>query len=143
MLKIFIDTNIAIRFLIQDNHRKAADCVKLFELIETGEIRAYTSSFVIAEFLFVLIKQYKYSKKTVVDAAVSFLNLRNMTLIESGNTPLALKLYRQHSIKYGDCLIATQVPEKAILVTYDEDFAKIPGLKPQKPDEVLKKGWPF
>lgn len=139
MLKIFIDTNIAIRFLVQDDPHKTAGCVRLFEMIEMGEIRAYTSSFVIAEFLFVLIKKYKYPIIKVIDAAVSFLNLRNMTLIESGNTPLALKLYRQYSIKYGDCLIATQVPAKAILATYDQDFAKIPGLKSQKPDEIVKK----
>lgn len=137
MLKVFIDTNVAIRFLVQDDPHKARDCAKLFELIETGEIRAYTSSFVIAEFLFVLIKQYKYPKIKVAEAAASFLNLRNMTLIESGNTSLALKLYRQYSIKYGDCLIATQVPVKTILVTYDEDFAKIPGITPQKPDSIL------
>lgn len=139
MLKVFIDTNIAIRFLVQDDPLKAASCARLFGMIETGEIRAYTSSFVIAEFLFILIKQYKYPKIKVVNAAVNFLNLRNMTLIESGDTSLALKLYHQHSIKYGDCLIATQVPAKAILVTYDEDFAKIPGLKSQKPDEIIKK----
>jgi predicted nucleic acid-binding protein len=92
---------------------------------------------VIAEFLFVLIKQYKYPKIKVIDAAISFLNLRNMTLIESGDTSLALKLYHQYSIKYGDCLIATQVPEKATLVTYDQDFGKIPGLKSQKPEAIL------
>jgi predicted nucleic acid-binding protein len=138
MLKIFIDTNIAIRFLVQDDPRKSADCAKLFEMIGAGGIRAYTSSFVIAEFLFVLIKQYKFPKIKVVDAAISFLKLRNMTLIEPGDTSLALKLYRQYPIKYGDCLIATQVPPKAVLVTYDEDFAKLPGLKFQKPDEVVK-----
>ncbi len=106
-------------------------------MIETGEIRAYTSSFVIAEFLYVLVKQYKYPKIKVVDAALSFLKLRNMTLIESGDTSLALKLYRQYSVKYGDYLIATQVPQNAFLVTYDEGFAKIPGLKPKKPDEIV------
>ena len=137
MVKAFIDTNIVIRFLVQDAPHKAAACAKLFEMIEAGEIRAYTSSFVIAEFLFVLIKQYKYPKIKVIDAAISFLNLRNMTLIESGDTSLALKLYHQYSIKYGDCLIATQVPEKATLVTYDQDFGKIPGLKFQKPEAIL------
>ncbi len=138
MLKAFIDTNIAIRFLVQDDPRKSADCARLFEMIEAGEIRAYTSSFVIAEFLFVLIKQYKYPKAKVVDAAISFLKLRNMTLIESGDTSLALKLYRQYPIKYSDCLIATQIPQKAVLMTYDQDFNKIPGLKIQKPDAIVK-----
>lgn len=65
--------------------------------------------------------------------------MRQLTLIETTNTKTALGLLKKYRIKYGDCLIATQVPPKAILVTYDEDFAKIPGLKSQKPDEIIKK----
>ncbi|OGF21685.1 hypothetical protein A2Y83_03480 [Candidatus Falkowbacteria bacterium RBG_13_39_14] len=65
--KYFLDTNIFLRFLIQDEISKVAECQKLFEFIESGEIKAITSSLVLAELTWTGLSFYKIKKNAMVD----------------------------------------------------------------------------
>ena len=125
MTKVFIDSNIFIRLLTQDDPKKASDCIGFFEAIDLGQLRPYLSNVVILEIQFVLIRLYKFPKEKVMNDIQKLLSLRNLTLIEKTNTVAALSFYKKHNIKYGDCLIATQIPKGVKLVSYDEEFTKI------------------
>ena len=126
MTKAFIDTSVFIRFLTRDDQQKFNDCVRFFELVEEGKIRPYTSNIVILEIQFVLVKLYNFPKDKVLLDIEKLLSLRNLTLIDKTDTIKALALYKKHNIKFADCLIATQVPTSTKLVTYDEEFSKVP-----------------
>lgn len=136
-MKVFIDTSILIRFLTHDLPDKVNECERIFELIKEGRIRPYISNVVYMEIIFVLTRQYKFKKSIVVKVLEDLLNLRNMTIIEKTDTKQALQLYKNTNIKYGDCLIATQIPKGVALVTYDTDFSKLPSLKPITPAKIF------
>lgn len=136
MTKVFIDSNIFIRYLTQDDPKKASDCIRLFEMIEQGQLRPYTSNIVILEIQFVLIKQYKFLKAGVIEDIRTLLSLRNLTLIEKTDTKAALLLYKKYNIKFGDCLIATQIPKGVKLVSYDKEFQKI-GIATSTPKDFI------
>ena len=136
-MKIFIDTSILIRFFTHDLPDKVAECERIFEIIKEGKIKPYISNVVYMELVFVLTRQYKFKKNIVVKALEDLLNIRNLTLIEKTNTKQALEFYKKNNIKYGDCLIATQVPKGVILVAYDKDFSKISSLKSITPAEIF------
>lgn len=125
MKKVFIDTSVFIRFLTQDDREKFEECESFFKEIELGKLRPYASNIVILEIIFVLARIYKFPLKTILTRLKVLLQLRNLNLIEKTNTPQALKLLGRFDVKYGDCLIATQLPVRALLVTYDEDFKKM------------------
>lgn len=135
-MKVFIDTSIFVRFLTHDVSTKVAECERLFELIKDGKIKAYISSVVFMELVFVLTRQYKFDKETVITALTNLLTLRNLAVIEETNTKQSLLLYKEYNIKYGDCLIATQIPKEVVLVTYDSEFTKIPNLPVKTPAEI-------
>lgn len=136
MIKIFIDTSIFIRFLTKDIPEKYDECENLFQVIQNGEAKAYISNFVLFEIVFVLTRQYKFPKKKVFSILNQIHKIRNLTLIEKTDTSKALKLYKEYNIKYGDCIITTQIPKGVTLVTYDRDFSQIPALKPLTPAKV-------
>ncbi|MBI3103420.1 PIN domain-containing protein [Candidatus Daviesbacteria bacterium] len=136
-MKIFIDTSVLIRFFTHDLPAKVEECEKIFEAIKEGKIKPYISNVVLMELIFVLTRQYKFKKDVVVKVLEDLLNIRNLTVIEKTNTKDALRFYKSSNIKYGDCLIATQVPQDVILVAYDKDFSKIPSLKSLTPAEVF------
>lgn len=138
MKKIFIETSVFIRFLTKDDKRKLQDCIRLFRRVEVGKTRPYTSNIVIQEILFVLTRIYNFSKSEVIKDIQKILELRNMSLIEKTDTKTALGLFKKHAVKYGDCLIATQVPKGVKLVTYDKDFSKIKALAVTTPAELTK-----
>ena len=138
MAKVFVDTSVFIRFLTKDDIEKYEDCREFLGKIEEGQIRPYISNIVVLEIQFVLIRGYKFPKKEVLKDIEEILSLRNLTLIERSDTKKALSLYKKYNIKYPDCLISLQCPEGAKIVTYDEDFAKLPGIHAAKPADFLK-----
>lgn len=135
-MKVFIETSIFIRFFAKDDERKYEECVKLFSFIKEGKLNPYVSNIVLLEILFVLTRLYKFSKSEVIKDIRRILLLRNMTLIEKTNTREALSLWEKYNIKYGDCLIATQIPKNTTIVTYDADFSKISSLSSKTPGEI-------
>jgi len=134
--KLFLETSIFIRYFTEDDPRKFQDCVRLLEIIEKGKLRPYTSNIVVFEILFVLTRIYQFSKKDVIEAIKKILTLRNLALIEKTNTKRAIKLFEKYSIKFPDCLIATQIPQGVKIVTYDDDFKKIDGLTSIDPANI-------
>lgn len=137
MNRIFIDTSIFIRFLTQDIPEKYSECEMLFKLVQDGEIKSYISNLVLFEIVFVLGRQYKFPKKRILQILSQILKIRNITVIEKTDTIEALKLYDQYNIKYGDCVITTQIPKGVTIVTYDTDFSKIPSLKSATPAQIF------
>ncbi|MBI2086017.1 PIN domain-containing protein [Candidatus Daviesbacteria bacterium] len=137
MDKIFIDTSIFIRFLTKDIPEKYEECENLFKIIQNGEAKSYISNFVIFEIVFVLTRQYKFPKKRVLQILDQILKIRNIIVIEQTDVTKAVKFYNKYNIKYGDCVIATQIPKGVSIVTYDADFSKIPSLKSITPAEIF------
>ncbi|HBL52033.1 MAG TPA: hypothetical protein DDZ05_02335, partial [Candidatus Blackburnbacteria bacterium] len=82
---------------------------------------------------------YKFPKLGVIADLQKILQLRNVVLIEKTDTEKALLLFKRHAIKYGDCLISTQVPKSVVLISYDSDFGKIKGLKVSTLSDVISK----
>lgn len=61
--RYFLDSNIFLRPIVKDDPEKVRDCERLFEKIERGAIKAFTSNLVLAEILWVGIGFYKIKKK--------------------------------------------------------------------------------
>lgn len=138
-MKLFFDTNIFLRFFITESPRFNQECIQLIDFVKRGVIAPYTSNVVLLEFQCVLLKTYKQPKQTIIRDINSILDLRNLHLIENTDFKKAIKYYQNHNVKFGDCLIATQIPPNCHLCTYDEDFRKISSLSIITPAQAIKK----
>lgn len=124
----FIDTNIFLRALINDNARKYTEVVAFLEAVKKGRYKACSSSVVLAEIIWTLLSYYKLSKTDVVKSIEGIVNLNGLTFIENQSSAGALDLYKTHNVKYIDCLIYSglQKTEKDwVVVSYDTDFDKL------------------
>jgi len=135
--KIFLDTNVWLRFLLQDVKEQGEDCMKLMGLVEAGQFRPYTSAIVLLELQYVLTVVYKIARRAVIEDIGTILETRGLVLLEKTNFRKAFEVYRQEKIKLADCLVATALPAKMILCSYDQDFRKVSGLVVKTPAEVL------
>lgn len=136
MTKLFLDTNVWIRFFARDNNQ--FEIVKrLLQAIEQGKFAPYTSSIVLLEVSYVLQKNYDVPREKIYECLETIIKLRGTTVIDKTSTKRALKIFRQTGMKLGDCLIASQIPKGATLVTFDKEFAKIKGLIVKTPAELL------
>ncbi len=138
MKKIFIDTNVWLRFLVGDQKTQYEACKKLIALNEEGKFRIYTSTIVLLEIIYTLSSFYRVKKKAIISDIKAILSSRNLTLIEKTDFKKALILYQKHNIKLADCLIATQLQKNVVLCTYDRDFKKIKNVFSVTPQEIVK-----
>lgn len=135
--KIFLETSILIRFFTRDQEEKFQHVSRLFEHISSGEFRPYTSNVVFLEVFYVLTSTYHFIRADVIKDLHRLLTLRNLVFIEKTNTPAALDIFQNFHIKFGDCLIATQVPKHVALVTYDANFFKLKHIRVATPADIL------
>ncbi len=132
MTKLFLDTNIWLRFFLKDNDQ-FQDVSQLITQIEEGKFLPYTSSVVFLEIVFVLQKIYHLGQTKIITCLQSILEVRNLTLIDKTDTKKALEYFRKYGIKYSDCLIASQIVPKMTLVTYDKELSKIKMIETSSP----------
>ena len=138
MRKLFLDTNIFLRFFLRDDEGQYQNVCKLFSKIEEGKFKPYASSIVFLELNYVARSIYKLPIHEVLDYIEAVRKMRGMTVVEKTDTKGAINLYRKYKVKLGDCFIASQLPKGAILCSYDDDFKKIKEIQVQAPDEILK-----
>ena len=123
MQQKILDTNILVRFLLNDNEKQVDKIEQLFNLSSFSSL--IIPDLVIAEVIFVLLSVYKYEKKVVIDHIESLLHteifVTNKTLISQ-----ALYLFKTNTISFVDAYLCAQsIVEQKSLVTFDKRLQKI------------------
>lgn len=140
-MRYFLDTNILIRVIAEEDKKTFLDCLNLLNLIKQGKIKASISTIVFAEVAWVLKSPYKFTKSKIIKYLKSILALKNLKLTDSLDLKKAVNLYSKYNIKFTDCLVAANndlLNKKAILISYDKDFDKLP-IKRIEPEKIVKK----
>jgi len=124
----FLDSNIFLRPIIKDDLKKVKDCEKLFEEIERGKIKTFTSNLILAEIIWVGASFYKIKKEDLIRVIKGILDFKNLKIIDNFNSRLAVKIYEENPVKFIDALIASNpliFNKKVKVVSYDKDFDKL------------------
>ena len=135
----FIDTNIFLRVLVQDDIKLAKDCIQLLKNVKEGKLKAVTNSLVLAEIVWTLQSFYKLSKRQTVRALKGILNLKGLTIRDQYNPQDAIFIYEKRKVKYIDAAIASIeqiMAKKWIIISYDADFDKLSVIR-KEPKEVI------
>jgi len=140
-MKYFIDSNIFLRYLLQDNKKMYQECLHFFNCSKKSGKNIYTSSIIFTEVYWVLLKVYCLPKKEIILFLQSVLSFKTLRFTEFFNLSLALNLLSKHNVKFIDCLISAHSDiQKGImaLVSYDRDFDKL-GIKRLEPSDLSEK----
>jgi predicted nucleic acid-binding protein len=135
MKKVFIDTNIFLRFLTKDDSSKYEKCKEIFKKAMEGEIVLATSAMVIAELIWTLISYYKVSKTDVIEKVSIIVSTESLHLPEKNLIMDALVLYGRKNIDYIDAYNAVSMRRQGLseIYSYDEDFDAIEGIQRMEP----------
>ena len=130
MLKI-LDSNLIIRFLLDDDPVKAKDVETL--LLNSSD-RLILTDVNLAEIVWVLTSFYKIPKSSVVEKLQNFLAIPT---IDADKKLLseALTIYKKYNIDYIDAyhIAFAQKESIEVIYSYDKDFDKVEGIKRQEP----------
>ena len=135
MKKVFIDTNIFIRFLTRDDNSKYKKCKEIFKKAVEGKIVLATSAMVIAELIWTLMSYYKVSKADVIEKVSIIVGTESLHLPEKNLIMDALVLYGRKNIDYIDAYNAVSMRRQGLseIYSYDEDFDAIEGIQRKEP----------
>jgi len=134
----FIDTNIFIRYLVNDIPDKAVACKELFLSAERGEVNLVTSESVIAEIVFVLSSSnagYGLNKGEVADILRLVLSIRGLHVPEREKLLIATELYVAHGIDFEDALTVVEMEKAGTreVYSYDKHFNRVPNIQRLEP----------
>ena len=131
----FVDTNIFLIFLVNDDQVQANACEGLFRDSIQGETTLLTSEMVIAEIVWVLESYYHLEKADIQMNVEKILNTPNLHCPNQEIIISALSLYVEKNIDYIDAYNAFLLKKHEVfeIYSYDKHFDRIDWLKRIEP----------
>jgi predicted nucleic acid-binding protein len=131
----FVDTNVFLRFLVNDDPAQADACEALFRNAIAGDEALCTSEMVIAEIIWVLESYYELKKADIRESVEKILNTRNLDCPNSEIIISALSIYVEKNIDFIDAFNAFILKRDEIneIYSYDKHFDRVDWIKRIEP----------
>jgi len=126
MLKtVIIDTNIFLRFILNDIPKDAEKAEVLFEKAKKKTLKIIVPQIVIFEIHFTLDKYYQFEKEKVVGVLANLVSSEYLDVQDGVTFLSAIVIFRDKNISFVDSfLIALSKKYSAELITYDKKLKK-------------------
>jgi len=126
---VFVDTNIFIRYLTNDDPVKADRVDKLLDKAADGTILLVTTELVLAEVVWVLESFYGLKKDSVGSMIKAILTTPGLKVINGSLVEKALDYYLLHNIDFIDGYIAAVMEKRKIDTIFSYDKKHLTRLK--------------
>jgi predicted nucleic-acid-binding protein len=125
-----IDTNLIVRYLVQDHPKQAQAAGKLFEACDRGELVIVLLPAVLAECVFVLELFYQHPREAIASALKTFVLSPGVEIGEAAIHLDALERYRRTKLHFVNCLLAAAASAgNSPVATFDRGFRKFPDVR--------------
>jgi len=125
--RIYVDTNVFIRYLTNDTPEQAEQSKTLFKQAVKGHCELFICDLVIAEIIYVLESVYKLSKKETAEKLLAIAKLGNVVLENYSIILEALELYEEKNLDFTDAYLGCHARKSGYrkVFSFDKDFKKI------------------
>ena len=130
--KAVIDTNLLVRYLINDDQKKAEAVDNLLDRAAKGEVRIIVPSVVIAELVWVLESFYQLKAGAILELVEAIINTSGLDVTDKSTIISALRLYKSKNIDFIDAWIIEFAKERGVKTIYTFDkrhFRDIEGIE--------------
>ena len=118
---IALDTNIFVRWIMQDDASQAAKASALLGSLN-GDNPGYLTLVTLAELFWVLDRRYKLARQEIIDTLIDLLFSGTLRIQEEASVVEALDAYsRSTTADFSDCLIARCAISAGCNATYTFD----------------------
>ena len=118
---IGLDTNILIRYIVQDDARQAKRAAKLIESMCTADDPGFVNLIVVCEICWVLTSGYKYNRETIASVIRNILTSVELVVEESETVWKALSAFEKGKAALADYIIGSHNQTKQTTITYTFD----------------------
>jgi uncharacterized protein len=141
----FVDTNVIIRYMTQDEPTMAEAARQLFEQVELGTVMITTCEAVITEVVYILSSKslYNVSRDEIKKHLRNFLRMKGLKIVNKSVYLRALDIYATTNLDFVDALGIeyTRYGKLTVLWTFDDGIHKAvlriyPTITPKSPSRV-------
>ncbi len=120
-----IDTNLIVRYLVQDHKTHARAAEKLFAACDRGDMVLVVLPAVLAECVFVLESFYQHARADISSVLAKLISSPGVEISDAPVHLDALERYRKTRLHFVDCLIAAAAAAENIpIASFDKAFRK-------------------
>jgi len=134
--KAFLDTNLFVRYLTNDDPKKADRVARLLDEAAGGELLLITAEMVLAEVVWVLESAYDLTKQEIAPLVRGILGTPGLEVINGPLVARAVELYESHNVDFIDGYIAAVMEKHGIeeLFSFDRKHrARLNKVKAREP----------
>ncbi len=121
MRSCFVDTNLFIRYLTNDDPAKAERVERRLREAAVGKVRLVTAEMVIAEIVWVLESSYGLKSAEVAPLVRAILATPGLDVLNAPLVARALEHYEAHNIDFIDGYIAAVMEKQGITEVFSFD----------------------
>lgn len=131
MAKYFTDTNVFIRFLLNDDKKLSRLAREIITGCEEGKYILVIVPASILEIVWLLNSFYRLPKAETIDKIEGLCNLNNLHIVDKQIIIEALQIYKEKNIDFIDAFFVANMETLKIkeIFSFDRDFDKIRGIK--------------
>lgn len=129
MTTCFVDTNLFIRYLTNDDQAKADRVEILLKGAEAGKVQLVTAEMVIAEVVWVLESSYGLTSQQVAPLIRGILATSGLTVLNAPLVTRALEHYETQNIDFIDGYIAAVMEKQGVAEFYSFDRKHVSRIK--------------
>jgi predicted nucleic-acid-binding protein len=100
-----LDTNVLVRFLVEDDEFQSAKVAKLIAQAREREEPLFVSSIVLCECVWVLTRSYRFGRNEVVDVLQQLIRARDLSFASVDTLSRAVTAYAKGKSDFADYVI--------------------------------------
>jgi len=126
---IGLDTNVLVRYIMQDNAKQSAKATRLVESL-TGDEPGFVTLVSVVELVWVLSSCFDLTRADVVRALEVLLRAKQLAVDQAEQVVRAVRVFAAGSADFADCLIERTAANAgcAKTMTFDIAAAKTAGM---------------
>ena len=126
-----IDTNVLVRYLVQDDAKQASKATHFIEEYCCADNPGVIGHIVLAELVWVLSGNYEQPRETIADIIEQLLEADELDVMDAGVVWKSLRDYRSSNVDFSDHLIArkNELAGCPSTVTFDKKASRQPAFE--------------
>jgi predicted nucleic-acid-binding protein len=125
MERSLVDTNVILRYLLQDDAALFKKASAILEKVKTGERKVIILESVLTECVYVLLKVYRISRPTIADTLRTLFHYKGIVNPDKLDLIDSIGIFSQTNLSFVDCILCAKSKNNAMpLYTFDEGLAR-------------------
>jgi predicted nucleic acid-binding protein len=131
MSDIFLDSNILLRHLLQDDPQQSSKATSFLYRVENREFRVRISELVIFETVFTLQRSYKQAKSKIREILIPLISLPGVLIPGKRMWKRTFDFYVDLNLPFADAyhVVLMENLKLSKIATFDAHFDRVSGIK--------------